>query len=71
MRKIAGTQENVDQGQEEWKDPEATVLVPYTLESKLRVLMQQAEDRYAETTGCRRVRIVEGGGQAGAHPGEE
>ena len=43
-------------------DPEATLQVPYSVGSRLLKAMQDKEDEYSRTTGCRRVRIVEGGG---------
>ena len=43
-------------------DPEATLQVPFTVGSKLLQVMQNAENDYSQATGCKRVRVVEGGG---------
>ena len=44
------------------RDPEATLVMPYTVGSKLRTNMQQEEDSYSAVVRCRRVRMVEAGG---------
>ena len=43
-------------------EPEATLKVPYTVRSRLRERIQKVEEEYARLLGCRKVRVVEGGG---------
>ena len=55
-----GTTSSSTQQQE--KDPESTLMVPYTPGSSLQKLIQSAEDTFSKTVGCRKVRVIERGG---------
>ena len=48
-------------------EPEATLKVPYTVRSRLRERIQKVEEEYARLLGCRKVRVVEGGGDKLIH----
>ena len=54
-------------GQEGREGPEATIQVPFTNRSRLKDLVQAAEDDYNQLVGCRKVRVVEGGGDKLIH----
>ena len=47
--------------------PEATLKVPFTVGSMLRDRVQKVENEYADLLGCRRIRVVEGGGDKIIH----
>ena len=44
------------------RGPEATLKVPFTVGSALRDRVQAEENEYADLIRCRRIRVVEGGG---------
>ena len=42
--------------------PEATLQVPYSIDSKCKSMIQAAEDAYSSMMGCKRINVVEAGG---------
>ena len=54
-------QHAMQQGQPE-RTTEVTLKVPYPVGSELRDRVQRVEDEYSTLIGCRKIRVVEGGG---------